>query len=201
VADALWECLADWELVPSPSGKRRRARPPAAAGSFAATSSANWAFHVASVYDRLKPDDWKRERPEPAAQQLHVWGAVLHTADWRPTSTDAPVSTKPVAEVLCSLVRYEGVQAECCVRMNGDEWPRVSFPASVLRIKGIEPGESFIWRMPEDGSVRVADIDSELPAADELSPSEKRELDELERWYDSDKGTPDAWREYTGDGK
>jgi serine/threonine protein kinase len=91
--------------------------------------------------------------------------------------------TRP--RVTCVLEFYSGDQARCLVDIGEKQPLPVSFPAAVLRARGLGPNQRFEWRMRKGGAVRARDI-KPLPAPT-LTPQEQQDL---ERRYQEDKKNP-----------
>jgi hypothetical protein len=104
--------------------------------------------------------------------------------------------------VFCQVVLLDGDEAECKVFLDEFELPRVRFPASVLREKGLGVGSRFLWTMRDGTTIRPADIDPNVPQSDELTESEQRELARLHE-ASRRRRTEDGgeWQEYTGPGR
>jgi hypothetical protein len=117
---------------------------------------------------------------------------------WRPRGLSQKL--EPMAR--CRLIAFDGREAECAVFVDGYELPKVSFPAWVLKRKGLAVGARFIWIMRDPARVRPADIDASVPQTDEMSRAEQDRLDELYRAFqqrrEEDRG---EWPEHTGPGR
>jgi hypothetical protein len=102
----------------------------------------------------------------------------------------------------CWVVSLDGDEAVCAVFLEGYELPRVSFPAGVLRQKGLAVGCRFHWIMRDGSRICPADIDPDVPQTDEMTAAERAELDrlyeEFKRRLAEDGG---EWPEYTGPGE
>ena len=89
------------------------------------------------------------------------------------------VREKVESQAKCRVVRFGDDEAECAVLMDGYELPRVSFPASVLREKGLKAGDEFIWTIRDTPRIRLSDIDANVPQTDRLTEAEEEELSRL----------------------
>jgi hypothetical protein len=69
-----------------------------------------------------------------------------------------------------------------------------------MQARGLTPGSRFVWWMSNDGSVRLSDIDSDLPKEPQLSDSEDEERrclrETSKRRFEEGTFPPD----YAGDG-
>jgi hypothetical protein len=176
------------------------------------------------IIDTLR--EWKGKRPksgwvrvrdfnqEVQSAEESLLKAILRELD-RCTRTPPPehyeslpvawkpeiASTAPNAMALCQVVSFEGDEAECKVFIDGFELPKVSFPAWILRQKGLGIGGRFIWAMRDGSRVRSADIDSDVSQIETLTATERGELDQL--YQESLRRRADdggIWPEYTGPG-
>jgi hypothetical protein len=119
---------------------------------------------------------------------------------WQPR----PRQAKTTVEVPCRVVSIgkKGHEAVCSMVMGGREVPRVSFPAEVLRAKGLKAGSRFLWRMSTSGEVCSVDIITDVPADPSIATPE--DLHRLETLYEEmkERNAKDGpWPIYTGDGK
>jgi hypothetical protein len=110
--------------------------------------------------------------------------------------------SEQAAMARCRVIAISGAEAECAVFVDGFELPRVSFPAWVLRQKGLRVGGRFIWIMRDDSIIRPGDIDPDVRQSDEMTTAERSELDrlyaEFQRGLQEDGGN---WPVYTGPGE
>jgi hypothetical protein len=113
------------------------------------------------------------------------------------------VEAEPAVAVPCRVINLgKAREATCSMVVGGRELPRVSFPAWVLRRKGLTAGSRFIWRMPASGDVCLVDISTDVPA--DPSIMTPQDLERLEVLYLEMKKSHDEdgpWPVYTGDGK
>ncbi len=118
--------------------------------------------------------------------------------DWRPQ----PTPRIPESVIPCHIVELsEGHEAVCAMIADGYEIPRVSFPACILRQKGLQVGSRFNWLVRDPGRVELSDIDTRVPQADEVATVDLARLEalhaEMELGLAEDGG---KWPIYTGDG-
>lgn len=105
-----------------------------------------------------------------------------------------------VARCRVVLLAPDSELAECAVLIDDHELPRVSFPAQILRAKGLRVGSWFHWIMRSDGRrIRQADINTNVPQTDEDTTVEKARLDDLGKAFL--KQLEEEWPEFTGDGR
>lgn len=106
-----------------------------------------------------------------------------------------------VARCRVVLLDSDSELAECAVLIDDHELPRVSFPAQILRAKGLRVGSWFHWVMRGDRRrIRQADIDTNVPQTDESTSAEKARLDDdLGKAFL--KRLEEEWPEFTGDGR
>lgn len=106
-----------------------------------------------------------------------------------------------VARCRVVLLDSDSELAECAVLIDDHELPRVSFPAQILRAKGLRVGSWFHWIMRGDRRrIRQADIDTNVPQTDESASAEKARLDDdLGKAFL--KRLEEEWPEFTGDGR
>jgi hypothetical protein len=83
---------------------------------------------------------------------------------------------------VCEVLRFDGEDAECLVKLSGYELPCVSFPAKLLRNKGLSKGGRFIWTVREGNFISPADIDTHIPQTitPQLPPEQQAELERLD---------------------
>ncbi len=101
----------------------------------------------------------------------------------------------------CQVVELnEREEAVCSMIASGYEIPRVSFPARVLRRKGLRVGSRFNWIVRHPERVRPADIDTNVPQIAEAVDMDRLEAlhAEMEQGIREDGG---KWPVYTGDGE
>ncbi len=88
------------------------------------------------------------------------------------------------------------------LHLDGFELPRVSFPAWVIRGKGLTVGGRFIWIMRDAARIQPADIDTMVCQTNKLSAKERDELEELyaafQRRRQKDKG---EWQDDPSSGR
>jgi hypothetical protein len=96
--------------------------------------------------------------------------------DWEPRL--APQKVEEV--ILCRIVDLGEATEAICAMFTGDhEIPRVSFPAAVLRQKGLRIGSWFNWRVRSPALVQPSDIDPNVPQAEELATVDMDRLEAL----------------------
>ncbi len=86
--------------------------------------------------------------------------------------------------------------------VGGREVPRVSFPAWVLRQKGLQVGDRFRWIVRDSELVQPVDIVTDVSQSDEMTPAEKDHLEALHAEFQRDLAKNGGqWPVYTGDGE
>jgi hypothetical protein len=137
---------------------------------------------------------------EVAIRKLAYAELGEHQAEQPSKAAEQDQETASMAR--CQLIRYDGEEAECVVFLEGFELPRVSFPAWLLRQKGIGIGEWFLWIVRDQANIGPADIASDSHRPDEMTAAERAELErlyeEFQRGLAEDGG---KWPVYTGPGK
>lgn len=126
--------------------------------------------------------------------------------DWVVDETRKPcigaVKEEQNAMAICEVIRFDGEEAECSVRLSGYEMPRVSFPAWAIRAKNLKEGSRFIWVMRDTGYFSPADIDTEMAQAPtDMNATQKAEIEDL--YADSKRREVEGedWTEYTDSGQ
>jgi hypothetical protein len=119
--------------------------------------------------------------------------------DWKPQMPPQ----KPEDVILCRVVELaEGSEAVCALIAGGYEIPRVSFPAWVLRQKGLQVGSRFNWLVRDPDRVRPSDIDTNVAQADDKATVDLARLEalhtEMEQGLTENGG---RWPVYIGDGE
>jgi hypothetical protein len=136
-----------------------------------------------------KDSDWPRREPEPSPSHVVE-------KEWMPEISNAVVG--PIAR--CTVIGISGRVVECRVLLPGIELPRVSFPTSVLKQKGIVlVGNRFHWIMRDGARVRASDIDGDVPQSDDYTAAENAEFDRLYKEFESDLAANGSdWPEVSG---
>ena len=129
--------------------------------------------NVAKVWTRVQNferTDRKREEQlltrvfQEIEQHLqHSGGVPLRAvaAGWKP---QLPAHRNPEATIPCRVIELgPGVEAVCSMLFDGYEVPRVSFPAWVLRAKGLQVGSRFLWLLRHSERILPADVDPNVP--------------------------------------
>lgn len=127
--------------------------------------------------------------------------------DWVVDETrKASLVTTNEREVMahCELLKIDGDEAVCSVKVSGYEVPSVSFPARVLRAKGVTVGKRFIWTIRNASVISADDIDPETATSTrpQLSDEMQKQFDKLyEESLQRRKEHGTDWPEYTGPGE
>jgi len=107
---------------------------------------------------------------------------------------------KPPRVIPCVVVEMgDGPDAVCSMTTGEWELTRVSFPAWVLRRKGLGVGARFHWIVRNAACIQSADIDTEVAGADEMTAPEKAALDALFEEAKRSEEEGGCWKEITGD--
>jgi hypothetical protein len=112
---------------------------------------------------------------EDCSREINPASGIPVEEDWEPEIARHRVD--PMAR--CQVARIDGDVAECIVFVDDFELPRVSFPARVLRQKGLAEGGRFIWIIRDPSRIRAADIDPDVRQGSAMTPDEEAELDRL----------------------
>jgi hypothetical protein len=99
----------------------------------------------------------------------------------------------------CKLIRYDGDEAECWVKLPEYEIPRVGIPSWVLQRHGLKEGDRFFWTMHEGRDILPTDMPCE-PVTPQMSPEMRAELEQLLAESRAREAAGEVWEEYTGDG-
>ena len=143
--------------------------------------------------------DMNECRVEPSRTPKHEW-VILEARNL----SGGPKKAGADAVASCQVVRFDGAEAECVVKLLGFEMPSVSLPAWVLRANNLKEGDRFYWIMRDSDHISPADIDTNVPrsaATAQMSAAERAELADLYADSRRREREGEGWEEYTGDGR
>jgi hypothetical protein len=99
---------------------------------------------------------------------------------------------------VCTVESIGDRTALCLAEVAGALLP-VEFPATVIRQRGIGPGDRFLWWMSDDGAIRSYDIDTDLSDTTSLPAEREQDRQMLRARSESRISRGIVWDEYEGD--